>query len=128
MAAPGAFFAAWTYRLLQLTPEVNKVIGHFYRDITHAYWDKERDYVDAKYATIPFPFKEIQAPELFIIKSYTMAQLLGYLRTWSGVRHYIEKEQTDPTLLILKDLEQAWGSADVLEAKWAVHVRAGYVS
>ena len=128
VAKPGALFAAWTYSLLKLTPAVDKVINHFYLNITHPYWDKQRDYVDAKYQTIPFPFDEIKAPEIQIVKSYTLEQLIGYLRTWSGVRHYIEKEKSDPTRLIVHDVKEAWGTAEKLEVRWPVHVRAGFVS
>ncbi len=128
VAKPGALFAAWTYSLLRLSPELNAVIDHFYMNITHKYWDKERDYVDAHYKTIPFPFEEITAPEIKIVKSYTMEQLIGYLRTWSGVRHYMKQEQKDPTDLIVSDLKAAWGANERLEVVWPVHVRAGYVN
>jgi len=127
VAKPGAFFAAWTYSLLRLTAEVDTVIDHFYYDITHKYWDKERDYVDAQYKTIPFPFQEVQAPDIQIIKHYSLEQLIGYLRTWSGVRHYIKQEKKDPTELVMADLEKAWGPKALLEVRWPVHVRAGYV-
>ena len=127
VAAPGAFFAAWTYSLLRLTPAVNEVIDHFYRNITHPYWDKERAFVDAEYKTIPFPFKEVHAPAIDIVKSYNLNQLIGYLRTWSGVQHYIEKEQNDPLELIITDLTKAWGNNEYIEVRWPVHVRAGYV-
>jgi SAM-dependent methyltransferase len=127
VARPGALIAAWTYTTLQLTPAVNEVIDHFYYGITHPYWDKERDLVDAGYKTIPFPFAEIPTPEFEIRKMYTFDQLVGYLRTWSGVRRYIEKEHTDPTTLILNDLAKAWGTAKELEAYWPVHMRAGRV-
>ncbi len=127
VAKPGALVAFWTYSMLKLTPAVNTVIDHFYLDITHTYWDKERDYVDAQYKTIPFPFKEIVAPDIQIVKSYSIEQLIGYLRTWSGVRHYIRREQKDPTDLILADLKKAWGPDEKLEVRWPVHVRAGYV-
>jgi SAM-dependent methyltransferase len=127
VAKPGALFAAWTYSRLQVNPAVDKVIDHFYLDITHPYWDQNRRYVDSKYQTIPFPFEEIIAPEIQIIKSYTLDQLIGYLRTWSGVRHYIEKEKRDPVGLILDNIKKAWGSTETLEIRWPVHVRAGYV-
>ena len=127
VAKPGAFFAAWTYSLLKLSPAVNEVIDHFYYDITHKYWDKERDYVDAHYKTIPFPFKEVHAPEINIVKQYTLDQLIGYLRTWSGVRHYMRLEKKDPTDLVRKDFESAWGSNPLLEVRWPVHVRARHV-
>ena len=127
VAAPGALFAAWTYSLLRLTPVINEVIDHFYWNITHPYWDKERALVDAGYKTIPFPFKEIQVPAIDIVKSYNINQLIGYLRTWSGVQHYIETEKKDPMELVLKDLEKAWGNNETLPVHWPVHVRAGYV-
>lgn len=127
VARPGALIAAWTYTNLKLTPEINHVIDHFYCDITHAYWDKERDLVDAGYKTIPFPFDEIPTPTFGIRKMYTFDQMIGYLRTWSGVRHYIENEHTDPLNLVLNDLKKAWGSNTELEVYWPVHMRAGRV-
>ena len=128
VARPGAIVAAWTYSFLQLTPSIDRVLNHLYKDITRPYWDKEREYVDAKYATIPFPFKEIAAPEFGIIKDWTLAQLVGYLRTWSGVQHYIQQEQRDPVALVMKDLQKAWGDADTVSGMWPVHVRAGRVN
>ena len=128
VAAPGAFFAAWTYSLFRLTPGLNKIIDNFYWDITHPYWDKERNYVDQEYRTIPFPFKEIEQPDINIIKPYNFNQLIGYLRTWSGVQHYIKKEQKDPLEIITKDLQNAWGNSQTHEVRWPIHIRAGYVS
>lgn len=126
VARPGALVVAWTYSLLKLTPAVNAVVDHLYDNILGPYWDKERKLIDTGYSTIPFPFREIQAPEINIVKSYSMDQLLSYLRTWSGVRHYVEREGTDPTALITDDLRVAWGDAEVLEVRWPVHVRAGF--
>ena len=127
VAKPGALIAAWTYSLLKLSPAVNEVIDHLYMDITYTYWDKERKLVDDGYSTIPFPFDEIPAPEIQIVKQFTLPQLMGYLRTWSGTKHYMRKEQKDPTLLILPALERAWGSEELLEVRWPVHVRAGII-
>lgn len=128
VARPGALIAAWTYSLFSMTPEIDKVIAHFYWDITRNYWDKERAHIDAGYSTIPFPFREIKAPELQIIKSYTLDQLIGYLRTWSGMQHYIKQEKKDPIDLIIADLKNAWGSDTYHEIRWPVHVRAGRIS
>lgn len=127
VARPGAVIAAWTYTVLQLTPEINKVIDHLYSSITGAYWDKARGYVDACYGNIPFPFEEISTPVFYIHKQYTLEQLVGYLRTWSGVKHYISREQKDPLLLVMDDLKQAWGSEAKLQVTWPVHMRAGRV-
>lgn len=127
VARPGALIAAWTYTVLRLTPAVNEVIDHLYLDITHAYWDKQRDLVDARYRTLPFPFKEVQSPDFEIVKKYSLKQLIGYLSTWSGVRHYMMKEKTDPVAMITADLEKAWGRERELEVRWPVHMRAGRI-
>jgi SAM-dependent methyltransferase len=127
VAKPGALIAAWTYTVLKVNPEVDKVIDQLYWNITRPYWDKERDYVDAAYRTIPFPFEEIPTPKFQIIKSYTLPQLIGYLRTWSGVKHYLKKEQRDPVSLVLPDLEQAWGGAGQRQVHWPVSMRTGRV-
>lgn len=127
VARPDALIAAWTYSLMKLTPEVNKIIDHFYRDVTGPYWDKERHLVDEGYASIPFPFQEIKAPDIFITRHWTLSELIGYLRTWSGVQHYIRQKQQDPTIELEKELRTVWGHSEKLEVRWPVHVRAGRV-
>jgi ubiquinone/menaquinone biosynthesis C-methylase UbiE len=127
VARPGALVAAWTYSTPLLSPTVNKVMNLFYNDITGPYWDKERRYVDEGYRTITFPFAEIPAPEFKIVKMYTMQQLIGYLQTWSGVKHYIAKKGEDPISLIADDLAKAWGSEEKIQIYWPVHIRAGRV-
>ncbi len=127
VAAPGGIIAAWTYSTMKLTPEIDAVIDTLYEDITGPYWDKERSYVDEGYHTIPFPFKEIAAPEFRIMKHWSLEQFAGYLRTWSGVKHYIAKENQDPILLVMDDLKKAWGSSELQEIRWPVHIRIGAV-
>lgn len=127
VAKPGALIAAWTYSLLRLSPEVNKVIDHFYNDITRNYWNKERKYIDEQYHSIPFPFEEITTPDFRIVKQYNVEQLIGYLRTWSGVKRYIEQKQKDPIDLIVNDLKIAFGNHEFIEVNWPVHLRAGYI-
>ena len=127
VARPGALCAAWTYNLLKLTPEVNSVIDDFYHGTTRKYWDKERDLVDAGYSTIPFPFREIVAPPITITRQWNVEQLVGYIRTWSGVQHFIKKEQQDPTVQLAHQLRQVWGETELLEVRWPVFVRAGIV-
>jgi ubiquinone/menaquinone biosynthesis C-methylase UbiE len=125
---PGALIAAWTYTVLQFTPEVDAVIDELYSKITRPYWDKERRYVDARYQTIPFPFEEIANPGFQIQQKMTLEHLLGYLRTWSGVKHYIQKEKVDPVSLVADKLAAAWGPEEQRDAVFPIHMRAGRVS
>ena len=86
IAKPGSVFAAWSYSLLYISPEIDKLIRSFYKDVTgHYYWDAERKYVDEEYKTIPFPFNEIATPKFTMEYLWTMEELQGYLTTWSAV-------------------------------------------
>lgn len=118
-------FAVTGYNLITINPEVDQVIRHFYEDITGPYWDKERRWVDEGYRTIPFPFEELNVPEFVQKYDWTMAQLTGYLATWSAVQHYKKANGTDPLPLILDDLNAAWGAAETLKVSCPILLRAG---
>ena len=126
VARPGAFVAAWTYSLLRLSPAINEVIDHLYTNITRPYWDQERRLVDEGYTTIPFPFREVTAPEISIHKQYTFDQLIGYLGTWSGTKHYKKQLGEDPIAKAAGDLREAWGKEVLQDVQWPVHMRAGF--
>lgn len=124
---PGGIIAAWTYNLVQNTPEIEAVVRTLFADIVWQYWDKERKWVDEAYQTLPFPFTEIIMPPMYIQYEWTFEQLVGYLGTWSAVKHYIEKNGHDPLKLILPDLKKAWGNADKIRQTWPLHLRVGRV-
>ena len=44
-----------------MTPAVDALKDRVYVDLTGPYWPPERDYVDAGYRTIPFPFGDARA-------------------------------------------------------------------
>lgn len=124
---PGALIAAWTYAGIGVTKEIDGVVEKLYQDITGAYWDKERRYVDDCYKSIPFPFEEIATPVFGIVQDMTQQQLMGYLRTWSGVKHYEEAVGTDPVSLIADELSAAWGNVATRKTHRPVYMRAGRV-
>jgi len=107
-AKAGAILAVTGYGLMETEGPLNAVIADFYYNTVGPYWDKERRYIDERYKTIPFPFNEIQTPEFFIHVDWDLQQLIGYLRTWSAVKHYTTAQQEDPIELIIPALQQAW--------------------
>lgn len=124
---PGGLIAAWTYTGISVSAEVNVVVDKLYRELTGPYWDMERKYVDDCYRSIPFPFEEIETPVFSIVRELTLEQLLGYLRTWSGVKHYERATGVDPVSLVEQELAAAWGDAPARESRWPVHMRAGRI-
>jgi ubiquinone/menaquinone biosynthesis C-methylase UbiE len=105
---PDGIFAVLGYGLFQTGGEAEKLLKHFYYDITGPYWDAERRYLDENYATIPFPFEEIKTKQFTNEFAWTFEQLIGYLETWSAVQHYIKKNGTNPVDLIRDELKESW--------------------
>lgn len=124
----GSVLAAWSYGLASISPEVDAIVWHLYEEVLGTYWPPERQLIEAGYATIEFPFEPIAAPQFSMFAEWTLAELLGYLRTWSSVQRYMQSEQVDPLGLIAGDLAAAWGSADVRrEVHWPIYLRAGWI-
>ncbi len=86
--------------------EIQKVIEKLYSETLDGYWDPERHFIDEKYQTIPFPFKEMDHPEFSIRNTWNREQLLGYLKTWSGVKHYTDKHEINPIDLIFPEFPE----------------------
>lgn len=109
---PDGIFAVMGYGLFTTNPDSDKLLKHFYHDITGPYWDSERRYLDEDYKTIPFPFEEVEARQFKNEFTWTFEQLTGYLETWSAVQHYIKQNGKNPLDLIRDDLRQSWENSD----------------
>ncbi|MCE3295477.1 MAG: Methyltransferase domain protein [Crocinitomicaceae bacterium] len=115
------------YGLLRISPEVDAVVRRFHDKSLAPYWDPERRYIDENYQTIPFPFEEIPAPAFTHELDWTVEQLIAYIQTWSAVKHYAEKQGSDPVELIRDELKQAWGEDDHKKVSFPILLRVGKV-
>lgn len=100
---PGGILALWTYSLLEfedqiLEKQVNQVL---YEDILGTYWDPRREYVDKKYASLPkleasgFTTERIEG-QFGISVEVSPAELVGFLRSWSGYNSYCQQHGVQP--------------------------------
>lgn len=117
--------AAIGYSLLRVNPEVDKVLDHFYHDLIHSYWDFDRKQVEEHYRNLPFPFREIEAPEFEAVYDWPLERLLGYLNTWSAVKNYIREHNENPVEIIAKDLRKSWGDRETLSVSFPIFARVG---
>lgn len=123
---PQGVLAAWSYGLSRIDPEVDKVIDILYNDITKPYWDHRRQLIDEKYQTIPFPLQKITAPAFVIEKNWDLLHFINYLNTWSGLKNYINKTNTNPLDDLLPKFMVAWGDpAQNKLVRWPVYLLAG---
>jgi ubiquinone/menaquinone biosynthesis C-methylase UbiE len=125
---PGGVIAVWSYSLLEVSPEIDRVIRDLYVNVVGSYWPPERRWIDEGYRTLPFPFKEIIAPSFSMISQWDLAELMGYLHTWSALQRFMEKEGYNPIDQIFRKLQPVWGDENrKRKIHWPFHLRVGII-
>ena len=127
--APGGLVAVWCYGLVELGPGLDQPIRAFYERTVGPYWPPERALVDSAYRTIDFPFAELVLPPITMEAELTLAELGGYLGTWSAVLGYRAARGHDPVAPLLGSLQVEWGGRERRRtARWPLALRAGHVA
>lgn len=122
---PQGVLAVWTYTFLHIDPVIDAVVDHYYSNVVGPFWPPERAFVE-NFGKLPFPFPEVATPTLEMAVEWDLAQLLGYLRTWSATQAYIAANKRDPLEIIFQDLHSEWGEAEqVRRVVWPLILRVG---
>jgi len=122
----GGVLAAWAYGIPQCEGPVNDLIRHLHDDVLGDLWQPENRMIEAEYRTIPFPFEEIPAPELRIVKPFLPGELAGHLSSWSAVQRYIDKFGTDPVAPVAGKIAEQWGDPLLpRDITWKLIIKAG---
>lgn len=123
---PGGVLAVWCYGLFSSTSAVDRIVRRLYHDHVGPYWPPERRWIDEGYASLPFPFPELPAPQFAMRLHWTADQLLGYMNTWSAVRRYEQERGINPLEVVREELLRAWPRNSVkLTLTWILNLRVG---
>lgn len=106
---PGGVFAAWTYTLPHLTAELDRIVDAKLLNLIKAYWAPQNRLAWDAYANVPFPFHELQVPQIDMRLSWTLDQFIAYLQTWSATRLCIDATGPGFFADFVTELEGAWG-------------------
>lgn len=115
------------YGRIEISIDIDKIITNFYQNKLARYWDTERRYIDEMYRTIPFPFEEIEAPNFEIKHSWTLAHFIGYINTWSAVKHCIRLSQSNPVEELSLELKQYWAEDEEKLVRFPLFLRIGII-
>lgn len=115
--------AATAYKLVTVSPEIDAIVQLYYSEIVGDYWPAERRLVE-KFEELPFPFDLVETPRFEMVAEWTVAQVLGYLRTWSATQRFMAAEKRDPLAEVEEELRQAWGKQQ-RRVLWPLTLRAG---
>jgi ubiquinone/menaquinone biosynthesis C-methylase UbiE len=127
--APGGALVATMYDFLEGGPEIDAAVLAL-RHHVDSFWPPERAGTTAEgFAALPFLRREESPPSITMLRDWTLAELLGYLSTWSAVRRYMAKRNSDPIAEVEPLFAAAWGDPDVRRPiRWPLMVRVGRVA
>ncbi len=127
VAKPGSVIAVWTYSLLHISNEIDNIVEQYHYETLGKFWDPERKYVDDGYATIPFPFEEVETPTFHIEVNWSMEDLNGYFNTWSALQKFITANGYSPVNELMNQVEQYWGDQEKRKIIFPVHLKLGLI-
>ena len=109
---PDGVLALWTYKLMQIRPDINAVIHALYAETLGEYWPAERQMIENEYRDIHFPFHAQSVPHLQMQHDWNLSQVIGYLCTWSAVKNYEKATGQNPVEQIAPQLAALWGEPE----------------
>lgn len=125
---PGGVVAIWTYVLPVVDAAIDAILQRFYQDTIRSYWPPERRHVDTQYRELSFPFQELPAPQIEMREEWDCDQYLNFLRTWSAVAKFLDRNGEDPVKRIEAETHRAWGEPRKPKSvRWPVALRLGRV-
>ena len=119
---PEGVLAIWCYELCEVNEECNTVVDRLYRDILDGYWTPERMMVEQGYSGVTMPGMPVLAPELAMSFDWHVADMLGYLRSWSACKRYETQVGSDPVAEIAAELRSVWGDG-VRRVVWPLAIK-----
>jgi SAM-dependent methyltransferase len=123
----GAILCVLGYARPVVSPQIDAIVTDFYIDVVGPYWDKERRYIDEDYKTIPFPFEEVPTPQFQAEYNWDLPHLVGYIGTWSAVKHFIAQRNYDPLADLAAELGKVWLENATLTVSFPLLLRIGKI-
>lgn len=123
---PAGVLAVSAYNLLEIEPAIDDKINAFYYETVGPYWPPERLLLEDGYKSLPFPFRELAPPRVEMEARWNLAELAGYLRTWSATKRFAKSNESDPVTDLVNDLLPLWGvPEESRQVRWPLSLRVG---
>lgn len=123
--APGGVFAAFAYVHSTVTPEVDAVTREYHDVTCAAHWAPEHHLIRAGYRAMPLPIVERAAPAFEIRRAMSVAQYLGFHRSWSATQRLLNSGGEAQVQAFERAVTASWGDAATRDVVWPMFVRAG---
>lgn len=113
--------AVWCYGTCRISPECDSLVHGLYADLDD-YWPPEREMVESGYGDIDLPGAAVECPAFSMTASWSAADMLAYLSTWSATQRYARAHGSDPVAALAQELAAAWGDG-LRTVRWPLHLK-----
>ena len=126
ISAPGAILALIAYAKGEVDGPLAGRFRSFYADEVGEFWPPERTLIENEYRDLPFPFVELDPPELAIERDWDLASFIGYVETWSATKRARAAGERARVDAFIADARAIWGDPDTTRRiTWPIHMRLG---
>jgi SAM-dependent methyltransferase len=123
---PSGILAVSAYNLLEIEPSIDEKINAFYYDTVGPYWPPERRLLEDGYKSLPFPFRELDSPQVSMEAHWNLQELAGYLRTWSATKQFTKANGFNPVDDLVNELLPLWDAPEKAKhVRWPLSLRVG---
>jgi len=124
----GAVIALFSYGPRDFADVIGPIVHRFQEEVLDGYWPDRIQYVHDRYATLPFPFDEIEVPPFEMSAEWNLRELVAFLETWSASQRYFRERGTRATDEIVPELSRVLGDPSSRRRfRCPLFVRAGRV-
>ncbi|MFB2968205.1 class I SAM-dependent methyltransferase [Aerosakkonema sp. BLCC-F183] len=127
---PNGVIAVWCYGFFTIhsaDEQLNQALAQYYQAV-EAFWPSERQLVEQKYETISFPFVELTPPSFAMSIEWNVAQVIGYLQTWSATQRFIAQHGIEQIAKMCDRLTNVWGDSQATKLiSWPLSLRVGHL-
>lgn len=120
---PGGVIAVWIYGNVRVTPEIDAIEEHFYRDVVGDYWPEERRHIENGLRDIELPYPLLDTPSFDMTAAWVPSQFAAYIGTWSAVQRYRRERREDPLQWLKQELLTCWGAGERRKVSWPLHLK-----
>ena len=123
---PNGLFICWSYFGFESGTNADDFVNQYFaQEFLKDYWSAGAWKNMHHYRDIYFPFEKIQALEFYNEVKWNAADVLNYIRSWSAVQAYKNKNGNDPVTTIEKEFRDRWGSGEEKRpVRWKLQVLA----
>ncbi len=122
---PNGILAVWSYQGMEIDPEVDPLILHYYNDVVGDYWPPERIYIEDRYSTLNFPFKKLKVPSFKMEVNWSLDHVIGYIESWSSTTRYINDRSENPVTHLREKIGNIWGDSKFKKGAWPISLIMG---